>query len=147
MSDKICRYATATAVAIPVKATGKYKAIEIALRDADGTFHYPIDMIERVEIHPTYKRSGGTAYCSGRKSEIDHLTLMTILVEPGVPIVKNKGFKMWCESSPDDPPFEFVLEWLRKLAEVTREGIEVGILHSEKIRQFYADLDARYDSK
>lgn len=40
------------------------------MRDEDGVFSYPIDLIESVEIHPTYEKMGGIVYFDGGTAEI-----------------------------------------------------------------------------
>ena len=53
--------------------------VEIKLTDEDGPFFYPSDLIERVEIHPTYEELGGIVYFDGGTAKIDHETLLLIV--------------------------------------------------------------------
>jgi len=125
-------------------ANASHQTLEITLEDDDGPFSYPIDQIEKILIHPTYRLSGGVVHCSGKAVKVDHLTLLRTISDLSIPVERTTGMFEWLESNPDDPPIEFFARWLRSLAELTSEGLTNGTLNAASIARFYQNLDAQY---
>jgi hypothetical protein len=87
--------------------------VEVKLRDESGPFFYPTDLIERVEIHPTYEETGGVVYFDGGMAKIDHETLLLIIRCGRIPIKPQFIFSIWVAHSPDDPPIEDLIKRLK----------------------------------
>ncbi len=66
--------------------------VEIKLTDEDGPFFYPTDLIERVEIHPTYEETGGIVYFDGGTAKIDHENLLEVIPKP---TCTENGRRFW----------------------------------------------------
>ena len=95
---------------------------EVELRDKDEVFSYPIDPIEKVEIHPTYEKTEGIVYFDGGRAEITQEDLLLIIQCTRVPIEPRFIFDIWLMYAPNAPPIEVLIKRLKAEAEAGKSN-------------------------